>query len=190
MKRHIYVFIILLTLFLHGCGGGGGVSHSRSDRLGNPQTNTQLPSESPPPQRNRLVTSTPILNKLSPGQEFDFVLRAELKDELFQTSARILYDPSVFSPIRTSKGNLIPEDAVFFAKLDKEGLLPFAITRLPGSEGIRAGTGEILRVRFRLLSTPQANSRIRLQNEPAFLQLRDKSGGRLSFDLATEVVAQ
>jgi len=132
----------------------------------------------------------PALSALDVGSEFEFVLNGEFRQEVFQGSGRILYDRDFVEPVRVSRGGMIPGEAVFMAKLDADGFVPFAFTPLPGSRSLPAGRGELLRVRFRLLSAPPPSFRIRLLNTAEYLQLRDRSGGRISFDLATEVVSQ
>lgn len=190
MRRAILLIISLIVLFSPSCGGGGGVAPLKHEQVqGSPRSYEIQPNASLP-ARNRLIARMPVLSHYSSGSEFEFILAGEFKDSLFQMSARILFDENIVSPVSVHRGDLIPGDAVFMAKLDRAGYIPLAFTRLPGQEGVSPGCGELLKVRFRLLSQPQPNFRIRLLNDPAYLQLRDKNRGRLSFDLATEVVSQ
>jgi len=142
------------------------------------------------PTRNALITTMPAVAGMAPGTEFEFTLRGEFCTPLHQASGRIVYDPAVVQPLAVRRGELIPAGAVYLAKLDVTGFVPFAFTALPGDAGIAPGRGELLRVRFRLLAEPPPGFRIRLLNDAAYLQLRTSGGGRLSFDLASEVVPQ
>ncbi len=142
------------------------------------------------PERNVLTAVMPPLAGLSAGREFEFTLSAQFAEEVKQGSGRILYDSSVAVPVAVEKGGLIPTSFIFFSKLDTQGIVPFAFTSLPNGRGIPSGSGELLRVRFRMLANPPGGFRVRLQNDAEFLQLRSPSGGRLSFDLASEVQAQ
>jgi hypothetical protein len=130
----------------------------------------------------------PSLAGMSSGSEFEFTLSAQLAEETKQGCGRIIYDPAVATPVSVDKGGLIPSSFVFFNKLDAPGVVPFAFTSLPNERGISPGKGELLRVRFRLLQPPQPGFKIRLLNDGAYLQLRSAAGGRMSFDLASEVL--
>jgi len=189
LKFGILSVLIGIIIISPSCGGGRGtLALSRGRPLLSNESTKPTVDNGSLPERNALVAQMPALNTIPVGSEFNFVLKGEFRDEVFQGSLRILFDPAVVSPVRVERGSLIPDSAVFFAKLDIPGLIPVAFTRLPGESGISPGSGEILNVRFRLNSSPPPGFRIRLQNEPAYLQLRDKNRGRLSFDLATEVV--
>lgn len=186
MKRILMWVLALCVLASPGCGGGGA---RRS--INNPELSPivpQAPAENP--ARNVLTAVMPPLAGLSAGSEFEFTLCAQFAEEVKQGSGRILYDTAVAVPVAVEKGGLIPGSFVFFSKLDAPGVVPFAFTSFPDRRGIAPGTGELLRVRFRMLADPPQGFRIRLQNDGAFLQLRSPQGGRLSFDLASEVQAQ
>ncbi len=192
VKSWILLAIIAVVALFPSCGGGGGGTPSlQRERLSPPSVpQTSSPTDLALPTRNALIAQMPVLGAIPIGSEFDFILKGEFKDELFQASLRIIYDEAVVKPIRVERGNFIPESAVFFSKMDRPGLIPIAFTRLPGESGLLPGRGELVKVRFRLNSLPPAHFRVRILNEPAFLQLRDKNRGRLSFDLATEVTSQ
>ena len=189
MKRILLWILVAYLIVAPGCGGG-----SRSFTPQPPPSATGNVETAPPeegvPARNSLTIVTPPVASLAPGVEFDLTVRGAFCEELWQSSGRILFDPAVVQPVRASRGDLIPTGFVFMVKLDEPGMVPYAFTALPGGSGIAPGRGELLRVRFRLLAEPPSGFRIRLLNDAAFLQLRDRNGGRLSFDLASEVKPQ
>jgi len=188
--RRIPLWILVACLVAApGCGGGG---RSFTPKVASPTSGMveTVPHDEGVPDRNSLTVVTPTLASLTPGTEFDFILRGAFREELYQSSGRILYDPAVVEPVRASRGDLIPSGFVFMVKLDEPGLVPYAFTALPGDRGIAPGRGELLRVQFRLLAEPPRDFRLRLLNDAAYLQLRDSRGGRLSFDLASEVMPQ
>lgn len=170
---------------LVGCGGGGGPRLMPPVDQALPQT--AAPQTQGVPERNRLVASQPALAQLAPGSEFDFVLSADLSQELYQMSSRIGFDPAVVQPESVTYGSLLPSDAVRMSRRDLPDTVPFAFTAPPGHAGIPAGSGELLRVRFRLLGNPVGGRAVWLVNNAEYLQLRDRIGRRLSFDLAREV---
>ena len=192
MRRHISIAVvlaILLAIFmlnaLPGCGGGG-------QRLMPPVDNTppalEPDADEGAPTRNTLLATMPALSGLAPGAEFDYVLSVELVEELYQLSARIAFDPAVVEPVDVAYGALLPSDAVVMSRRNEAEIVPFAFTALPGRAGIQPGRGELLRVRFRLAGNPSGGRAIWLVNEAEFLQLRDRVGRRLFFDLSSEVV--
>ena len=186
MKRILMWVLALCVLASPGCGGGGA---RRS--INNPELSPVAPiTPAENPDRNVLTAVMPPLSGLSAGSEFEFKLTAQFAQEVKQGSGRILYDPMAAVPVSAEKGELVPGSFVFFSKLDAQGVVPFAFTSLPDARGIAPGSGELLRVRFRMLTDPPSGFRIRLQNDGAYLQLRSAQGGRLSFDLASEVQAQ
>jgi len=169
---------------LGGCGGGG--QHVM------PPVETVAPANQPAgdqqaPQRNVLTASLPSLSQLAPGSEFDYVLNAELTEELYQMSGRIAFDPAVVRPVDCEFGALIPADAVRMSRMDLPDTVPFAFTARPGRTGVNAGRGELLRVRFQLVGVPAGGRAVWLVNEAEYLQLRDRIGRRLRFNLAREV---
>ena len=186
MKRILLWVLALFVLASPGCGGGGARRSINNPGLS--PVAPQAPSENP--DRNVLTAVTPPLAGLGAGSEFEFTLSAQFAEEVKQGSGRIIYDSSAAVPLAVEKGDLIPTSFVFFSKLDAPGIVPFAFTSLPDGRGIAPGRGELLRVRFRMLSAHPSGFRIRLQNDGAYLQLRNTQGGRLSFDLASEVQAQ
>ncbi len=153
-----------------------------------------------PVQRNVLTVAQPALSQLAPGAEFEFVLSASMVDALYQGCGRVQYDSRVLRPVTAQWGQLAPADGVCLAKLDLapgasdgggfDSAVPFAFTALPGQSAAAPGTGELLRLRFKLIGVPRSAVPLRLLNAPAFLQLRNAQGQRLSFDLHEEVSAQ
>jgi hypothetical protein len=161
--------------------------------------------------RNVLATRVPSTQGLAAGAEFELVVSVELAGALYQGSGRVLYDSRAVQPVGASRGALIPPGAVFVAKLDApagmaggassatgvsgaggtrlDGVVPYAFTALPGQAAIPPGSGELVRLRFRLLA-PCSACPVRLLNDPAYLQLRDSAGRRLAFDLREEVAAR
>lgn len=183
MKRILMWILALCVLASPGCGGGGARRSINNPEL--PQPIPQAPAENP--ERNVLTAVMPSLAGLGAGSEFEFTLSAQLAEETRQASGRILYDADVAVPVSVEKGSVIPNSFVFFSKLNAPGIVPFAFTSLPGGRGISPSRGELLRVRFRLLANPPPGFRVRLLNDGAYLQLRGAAGGRMSFDLASEV---
>jgi hypothetical protein len=186
MKRILLWVLALCVLASPGCGGGGARRSINNPELSSPVP--QAPSENP--DRNVLTAVMPPLAGLSAGSEFEFTLSAQLAEEVKQGCGRLIYDSAVAVPVAVEKGGMIPGSFVFFSKLDAQGVVPFAFTSLPEGRGMPPGRGELLRVRFRMLADPPQGFRIRLLNDGAYLQLRSAQGGRLSFDLASEVQAQ
>lgn len=193
MQRQISIAVVLAVLLaifmlnaLPGCGGGGG--RQLMPPVDNTTPEVQPAVEDGAPTRNALVATMPALSSLAPGAEFDYVLSVELAEELYQLSARIAFDPAVVRPVDVEHGALLPADAVVMSRLGEEEIVPFAFTALPGRVGIQPGRGELVRVRFRLTGDPHGARAVWLVNEAEFLQLRDRIGRRLSFDLANEEV--
>ncbi len=96
---------------------------------------------------------------------------------------RLLFNPDYLEPVKARRGEMLLADMVHLAGIDQHGFVPFAFTGLPGHSAMDPGTGELLRVRFRVLQPGAALHRIRLQNDAEFLQLRDRNSRRLKFDL-------
>jgi hypothetical protein len=186
MKRILLWILLLSILTAPGCGGGG----RRISQLSPQQPVLQDSIQQSTPERNVLSATMPSLAGMSSGSEFEFTLSAQLAEETKQGCGRIIYDSAVATPVSVEKGGLIPSSFVFFSKMDAPGVVPFAFTSLPDQRGISPGKGELLRVRFRMLQTPPPGFKIRLQNDGAFLQLRSAAGGRMSFDLSSEVLAR
>jgi hypothetical protein len=181
----------LLATGLLACGGGGTYLPPADTNLdvGTPQLpgeDTTVPDEGALPEAepaNRLVLTLPGLAGLAPGTEFDAVLSGEFVEEVYQGSCRLSYDPAVYEPVSAEVGGLVLADMVTLADTAQDGFVPFAFTALPGGASIPPGSGGLLTVRFRLLGQPGAGARIRLLNEPEFLQLRDRNSRRLRFNL-------
>lgn len=193
MRRLILGTLALLVLCAPGCGGQG---HSNST-----VNDPAAPETAAPLEHNRLTLSLPALGTLAAGAEFDAVLEGAFTEELFQGSGRLIYDSSVLQPVASQRGAFIPAGDIFVARDNiapgtlpgegsLDGVIPFAFTGRPGESGIAPGSGELLRVRFKLLAPAAGATRLRLMNNAEYLQLRDNTGRRLAFDLATEEVGQ
>lgn len=177
--------VSLLSWILAGCGGSG--SQPIPPMTQGPVAQTPEAAEEGMPTRNRLVARMPALGQLAPGTEFEYIVSVELAEELYQCSARVGYDPQVVEPVDVEYGELLPSDAVLMSRAGADGIVPFAFTALPGRAGVAPGRGELLRLRFRLTGTPGRTRAVWLINDAEFLQLRDRIGRRLAFDLASEV---
>jgi hypothetical protein len=192
------VCIFMCAWMLAGCGPRGAATGSAL-QAGTPDSG--LPAANPEPaQRNVLQVAMPALSRLAPGAEFEYVLSANMSDALYQGSGRVLYDSRVLRPTAAQWGALAPAHGVCVAKLDTPpdasggaGLdcaVPFAFTALPGQGAAAPGQGVLLSLRFKLIGVPHGAEVLRLLNDPAYLQLRDAQGKRLSFDISEEVSAK
>lgn len=190
--------ILLCAMVLSGCGPRTATPIPALKSA--PPTPAAEPGAQPAARRNVLSATLPPLGRLVVGAEFDYVLSADMVEALFQGSGRVLYDSRSVRPIAAAWGPLAPPSGVRVAKLDAaaaatpmgglDGVAPFAFTALPGQGSVVPGQGEILRLRFKLIGKVRDGAAIRLQNDPAYLQLRDSQGRRLSFDLSEEVSAR
>jgi len=187
LSRAIMRGLLLASFTLAGLGGCGGDGQHVMPPVETTAPVGQPAADPRAPERNTLTASLPALAQLAPGSEFDYVLSTELTEELYQMSGRIGFDPAVVRPVGVTYGSLLPADAVRMSRDDLPDIVPFAFTAQPGRSGIGAGRGELLRVRFQLVGTPADGSAVWLINEAEYLQLRDRIGRRLSFDLAREV---
>lgn len=173
-----------LLLILASCGGSGHMQPTTAPpATPEPAASGDTEPGTAPAARQTLTLSTPALVGLSPGSELEAVLGASFADEIHQGSARLLFDAGVLQPVAAEVGELLPSGMLSIVGLQQAGHVPFSFTALPGGQGIAPGTGELLTVRFRVVATPQPDTRIRLLNEPEFLQLRDREGQRLGFEL-------
>lgn len=190
--------VALLTAV--GCGGSGSLGAPAQQPAGPAQQSPGAPAAGAP-LRNALLTSVPALAGLQPGAEFDFHVRASFSEPLYQGSGRVLFDPAVMRPVAVVRGEALPADFIFVAKLDAApvesdglsglpetaGVVPYAFTGLPGGSGKTVAPGELFHIRFQLLGRPGAHSAVRLLNRADYLQFRAPDGNRLPFDLQTEV---
>jgi len=201
----VRVLAVVSCLLLIACGGGGGLQfESLPDAADNPAAPTvEIPvtgepvpliEDSSPPAAepvNKLVLSVPDLSGLAPGSEFEVSLAGAFSGEVYQGSARLLFNPAYLKPVQAQRGGMLLTDMVHLASLDQDGFVPFAFTGLPGHNAMAPGTGELLRVKFRILQAGAEPHRIRLQNDAEFLQLRDRNSRRLKFELESRAgVAQ
>jgi hypothetical protein len=190
--------IALAALALAGCGTASRSGGLPSDGLAGPGAAPR--QEAPAGAGNALSARMPALATFTPGTEFDYVLSARFADELFQGSGRIAYDSAVVRPVEVLRGEMLPPSDIFVARLDAppvplaggglSNIVPFAFTGLPGSAGSGKCDGELLRVRFRVITAAGEGIAVRLINEPEYLQMRGLQGQRLGFDLNTEEVTQ
>jgi hypothetical protein len=191
-------YIMLCAVVLCGCGPRTATPISALKAA--PQTPAADTGAAPAAGRNTLRAVMPALGKLAIGTEFDYVLCADMVDALYQGSGRVLYDSRILQPLAAAWGPLAPPAGVRVAKLDAtagatsagglNAAVPFAFTALPGQSAAAPGQGEILRLRFKLIGAVRDGVAIRLQNDPALLQLRDSQGQRLSFNLCEEAGAK
>ena len=177
--------ITLAMLGLLACSGGAGrVAPMQSPAPQNPAAPVAGVGEG-----NRLILSLPSVADLAAGSEFEAALHAEFAGEVFQGSTRIGYDPAVLEVLDAERGELLPPHMLHVAGLTQSGYVPFAFTAQPGEAAVEEGSGELLRLHFRLLKAHSGRTPITLINEPEFLQLRDRQGRRLPFDIASEIGA-
>ena len=155
---------------------------------GNPQADTEQPLPVTRQPRNMLILDSAAIGRLKPGDEFDVVVKGRFIDEVYQGSARIAFDQELMRPVEAKRGSMLLSDMIHIAGINQPQHVPFSFTALPGNAGIAPGEGELLRIRFRLTGTPGPGKHIWLINEAEFLQLRDRQGQRLSFDLETREV--
>lgn len=185
-------FIAVLLICL-GCGGNSSVPGS--------DPNHQTPNPPATSGHNTLSTHMPPLAGLAAGAEFEYSVRADFKDALYQGCGRIVYDASVMQPVAAARGAAIPAADIFVAKLDAppqvlagsttaQAFVPFAFTGLPDSPKNSGISGELVKVKFRLLKAPPADCHISLLNDQQFLQLRSPQATRLPFDMQVEVTEQ
>jgi hypothetical protein len=191
-RQLVTLATMLLLLGLAACGGGAAPLGGSNGGINAPAPAAPAAGneETPAAPGNRLTLSMPALATLTAGSEFDVVLSGEFSEEVYQGSARITYDIAALEAISAERGRLLPDHMLHIAGLSTAGQVPFAFTAQPGEQGIAAGSGELLRLRFRLKGAPAATRRPGLQNSPEFLQLRDRQGRRLSFDIASETGVQ
>jgi hypothetical protein len=191
--RRCFITVLLcfaaVLLVCPGCGGNSSVPSV--------DPNDQNPTP-PASNRNILATHMPPLTGLAAGAEFEYTVNADFTDALYQGCGRILYDASVMQPIEATRGAAIPAGDIFVAKLDAppqvlsgsttaQTFVPFAFTGLPDDKTPAAVSGELIKVKFRLLQPPPADCHISLLNDSQYLQLRSPQANRLPFDMQVEV---
>jgi hypothetical protein len=189
---------LLALLLLAGCAIGDGPAIQASKLLPTtPAASTPVQEDS---ARTVLRTSMPALASFKAGDEFEFQVSADLASPLYQGCGRVAYDPRQLEPMRAERGALLPAGYVFIAPLDSSkveqstlptgmAVVPFAFTGTPGQAAIPAQSGVIMTVRFRVKQPLVAASRpVYLLNSVEHLQLRDTSGVRMAFDLASQEV--
>lgn len=190
------LMLLLITTVFMACGGNGQRVpldlSINSQSPGLQETEGSVPAlqveneASPDPQTaNRVTLEVPALDRLGAGDEFSAVISAEFGQEVHQGVLRLLYDAGAMTPMEISPGAMVPLDMIRIADLDNSGFLPLAFTALPGGHDIAAGSGELYRVRFRLLRNGNAAGRIGFRSDREFLQLRDRNGEHIRFDVAT-----
>jgi hypothetical protein len=134
---------------------------------------------------NRVILEVPALDRLGPGDEFSAVISGEFGQEVHQGVLRLLYDMEAMTPLEIVPGKQLPQDMIRIGDLSHSGILPLAFTALPGARNIAPGSAELYRVRFRLLKDGAEAGRIRFRSDPEFLQLRNRDGEHIRFDVAT-----
>lgn len=187
--------LLLAILGLTACGGnsqrGPGTGNTGNPPGGSATDETPAPDAA----RNVLRLSSPALATLAAGGEFEVALSADTVEPLYQASARLLFDPAQLEPLSATTGDFGTQSVSLaradrLLRMDGRGYVPFSFTGLPGSGGLAPARHELLRVRFRVLAPLTANGGLRLNSDPAYLQLRAPDGRRLSFDLSEEVAAR
>jgi hypothetical protein len=189
----VLLCFIAVLLICPGCGGNSSVPSA--------DHNGQTPAPPATSGHNTLATHMPPLTGLAAGAEFEYSVNANFKDALYQGCGRIVYDASVMQPIAATRGAAIPAADIFVAKLDApsqvlpgsttaQSFVPFAFTGLPDNAAHPGISGELIKVKFRLLKDPPADCHISLLNDQQFLQLRSPQATRLPFDMQLEVTEQ
>ena len=187
--------VALAVLVLLNACGGGGISLSPGRSNGYQDAGVISAPESPdeaadtPPAtataRTTLTLAMPALGQMGPGGSFDVTLSASVVGELYQGSMRIGFDPAVVQPVSSRTGGLVPSHMVRLTGLDQPDHVPFAFTALPGGTGITDTSGELVTVTFRLLAPVTDGSPLWLVNDASYLQLRDRNGQRIGYNLRT-----
>lgn len=196
LRRCLLTLLLCFIAILIVCPGCGGNSS-----LPSTDHNNQTPAPPASSAHNVLQTHMPPLQGLVTGAEFEYSVNAEFVDALYQGCGRIIYDPAVMQPIEASRGAAVPASDIFVAKLDAppqllagsskpQAFVPFAFTGLPGSPAPTKVSGELVKVKFRLLKDPPADCHVSLLNDAQYLQLRSPQATRLPFDMQVEVTQQ
>ncbi|MEZ5339587.1 MAG: cohesin domain-containing protein [bacterium] len=183
---------VLATLLFIACGGSGNFAPAPQEQSSQPapqriapQQQLEIP-ETESAAVNRVVLQTPALVELSAGEEFTAVLHMDAIREIHQGVLRLQFDATRMEPIEVLPGELLPAEMVRIADISQPGFIPLAFTALPGGTDIGEGSGELFRIRFRLLSAGSEAGRPGFKGGSDFLQLRDRQGRHLSFELGTE----
>ena len=200
IKTGIASLLLVFLLALIACGGGSiSLPAEVAFEMPAPQDSTAPLFPSPAggevddavqPERNALGLSYPALAALAPGSEFEAVVGGVFITEVYQGSLRLSYNPAVVEPVSVELGDLLLTDMVHVTGLTQRDHVPFAFTALPGHAGVAPGEGELLRVRFQLVGAPATGQPLSLLNDATFLQLRDRQGKRMSFDLESRTGVQ
>ncbi|MEP0813451.1 MAG: hypothetical protein HRF49_02140 [bacterium] len=177
----LFGFALLALLTAPACKSGKSPMHPNS--TGGSESNPGLAADAG--GRTVLSLVTPASSDYKTGDEFDAVLSVRNCEPVFQGSTRIVFDSRKYRPIKASRGAGLPDETLSVAGLNLEGAVPFSFTALPGGAQIRPGESELLRVRFRVISNENPSRRFGFMSDPAFMQLRDSSGRRISFDTET-----
>jgi len=188
------IVALVAVFMLNACGGGaislspGGAAAPQDSGAIDPPDNPAdvvTPGTEERVLRNTLSLTIPPLARLTPGTEFAVTLGASFIGEVYGGSARIGFDPAVVQPVDSRIGGLVPGSMVHLTGLDQPRHVPFAFTALPGDNGIVDASGELVTVTFRMVGPIGGGQPVYLINEYEFLQLRDRQGQRLGFDLET-----
>jgi len=187
------LLLIVTTVFI-ACGGSGLPLHQEQaapdtgmqpDQLQNTELQYSADPLTTETAGNRVILEVPALDQLSAGDEFSAVISAEFSEDVHQGVLRLLYDAASMTPLEAAPGSMLPGDMVRIADLDNSGFLPLAFTALPGGDDIRSGSGVMYRLRFRLLGDGASAGRIQFRSDREFLQLRNRSGEHIRFDVET-----
>ena len=187
------LMIILVSLVFIACGGGGTTNQDLDLSMESPQIETNIPTqESDDPvdlansiADNKVILIVPALNDLSAGDEFTALVSVDTVEDVHQGVLRLIYDASSMTPVSVEPGEVMPSDMLRIGDLDNSGFLPLAFTALPGAANIRPGKGELFRIRFRLETEGRNSGRIRFRSDREFLQLRNRDGRHIGFEVET-----
>jgi len=190
--------LVLTTLLFIACGGNAGPLEQpqpgqqpqqqlpEQTRQTQPLAGEALPGQDIAQIGNLVSLRTPALAHMQAGTEFTAVLSLKLVEDAHQGVLRLLFDSQSMQPVEAAPGDRLPAGMLRIADLDKPGFIPLAFTALPEGQDLAAGSGELYRIRFRLLTDGSQAGRLSFSADDDFLQLRDRDGRHIRFDLSTE----
>ena len=91
------------------------------------------------------------------GLEFNIVISVENVIDLFGVSFILEFDNFYIESIGTTYETFLGDDVVYFPTIENnEGKVSVGVTRKYG-QGNVSGTGEIVKIRFRIINVPSSN---------------------------------